>query len=294
MNRYLIFRTDRIGDFLISAILIKSIKLNDPKSNITIVASKKNYDYIKSFNFVDEVILLNNNLLSKIKVISKLRKCKLYDCIIIHDNKKRSKLISFFVRFKNKITFDDIEQYTHIDLIKNILNKLNFEFNHKSLDIFGNESSKISEDEKYILFHFDEKWIYKLYIDKYIKIEPTEIQLTNFLETLQAKTNKKVVITTGIKTPILLKKCLKNLNNKKITLIENLDFFNLEKIVLNSDLLISCHGAISHVASAFNIKQIDIIDKSYKYERWTKHFRNYDYIYRNDFILLSDQILERL
>ena len=54
MNRYLIFRTDRIGDFLISAILIKSIKLNDPKSNITIVASKKNYDYIKSFNFVDE------------------------------------------------------------------------------------------------------------------------------------------------------------------------------------------------------------------------------------------------
>ena len=166
MNRYLIFRTDRIGDFLISAILIKSIKLNDPKSNITIVASKKNYDYIKSFNFVDEVILLNNNLLSKIKVISKLRKCKLYDCIIIHDNKKRSKLISFFVRFKNKITFDDIEQYTHIDLIKNILNKLNFEFNHKSLDIFGNESSKISEDEKYILFHFDEKWIYKLYIDK--------------------------------------------------------------------------------------------------------------------------------
>ena len=32
MNKYLIFRTDRIGDFLILAILIKSIRRNDPDS----------------------------------------------------------------------------------------------------------------------------------------------------------------------------------------------------------------------------------------------------------------------
>ena len=61
MNRYLIFRTDRIGDFLISAILIKSIKQNDTSSHVTVIASKKNYDYIKSFKLVDEVILLKNN-----------------------------------------------------------------------------------------------------------------------------------------------------------------------------------------------------------------------------------------
>ena len=49
MNKYLIFRTDRIGDFLISAILIKSIKRNDPDSFINVVASENNYNYIKSF-----------------------------------------------------------------------------------------------------------------------------------------------------------------------------------------------------------------------------------------------------
>ena len=41
MNNYLFFRTDRIGDFLVSAILLNSIKRNDEKSHITIVCSKE-------------------------------------------------------------------------------------------------------------------------------------------------------------------------------------------------------------------------------------------------------------
>ena len=40
MKNYLIFRTDRIGDFLTTAILIKSIKFNDVNSKIVLVASK--------------------------------------------------------------------------------------------------------------------------------------------------------------------------------------------------------------------------------------------------------------
>ncbi len=60
MNKYLIFRTDRIGDFLLTAILINSIKRNESNSHVTVVASQKNYNYIKSFNSVDSVILLKN------------------------------------------------------------------------------------------------------------------------------------------------------------------------------------------------------------------------------------------
>ena len=41
MNKYLFFRTDRIGDFLLSAVLLRSIKRNDKSSHITIVASEK-------------------------------------------------------------------------------------------------------------------------------------------------------------------------------------------------------------------------------------------------------------
>ena len=74
MNKYLIFRTDRIGDFLLSLILIKSIKRNDIKSHITVVASNKNYDYIKSFKIVDEVILFKKGFFDRIKLILLLKK----------------------------------------------------------------------------------------------------------------------------------------------------------------------------------------------------------------------------
>ena len=66
MKKYLIFRTDRIGDFLFSLKFIKIIKLNDPHSEITIIASERNHNYIKTFNVIDKIILLKNNLFAKI------------------------------------------------------------------------------------------------------------------------------------------------------------------------------------------------------------------------------------
>jgi len=74
MNRYLIFRTDRIGDFLISAILLKCIKKSDPTASIIVVGSNKNSKYIQTFPYVDQVIQLNNNLFSKLNVFFKKKK----------------------------------------------------------------------------------------------------------------------------------------------------------------------------------------------------------------------------
>ena len=58
MNNYLFFRTDRIGDFLVSAILLKAIKRNDKKAYISVVASSKNYFFIKTLDFIDEVFYI--------------------------------------------------------------------------------------------------------------------------------------------------------------------------------------------------------------------------------------------
>ena len=77
-----------------------------------------------------------------------------------------------------------------------------------------------------------------------------------------------------------------------VNLYEGLNFLELEKITSKSDVLISCHGAISHVATANNIKQIDIIDRSYNYGKWTNHFRNYKFLYRDNFAKLSDKIID--
>ena len=293
MNRYLIFRTDRIGDFLVSAILIKSIKKNDKISFISVVASEKNYDYIKTFKFVDEVILLKNNFLDKIKLIFRLKALN-YHYIILHDNKKRSHFVSYFLNSKKKILITKFLHLSQIEIVKKILYICNFNFNQTDLDILDEKKINNFEQKNFILFHFDEKWIHKSYIKNYINIEPFKNELLLFLKSIILQTQKKIIITTGVAPPKVLDEIFSYNSYENILYVKNLDFLSLEKITINSDLLISCHGSISHLASAKKIRQIDIIDKSYNYSRWTEHFRNYSFIYRDSFINLSKKILEEL
>ena len=291
MNKYLIFRTDRIGDFLVSAILIKCIKANDPTAHISVVASRKNSSYIKTFPYVNQVIQLEDNFLSKINVLFRLFKYK-YKSIIIHDGKKRSKYISFFLKSEIKINISHFKKVSHIQIIKNILKKIKFNYFDETLDILKHRGYDKFNKKCFIQFHFDEKWIYKDYIKKFINIEPTENELIYFFKKIIIKSKKKLIITTGLNLPNKIKKIESVLNTLKIKVYKNLDFLELEKITSQSSVLISCHGAISHVAAANNIKQIDIIDKTYNYSKWTNHFRNYNYLHRDHFSSLSSRIID--
>lgn len=294
MNKYLIFRTDRIGDFLLTLILIKCIKRNDKKSYIAIVSSEKNYHYIKTFNFVDEVIKLKPNFFSRISAINQLRR-HTFKITIIHDGKNRSKFINFFIK-KNKSIFinnDDIKS-SHFSKIKKIIHSLNFSFDNSDLNILQNPNFSYNKKD-FIILHYDEKWSINTYISEYQNIEPSDEQFLDFINKIILKSNHNLVITTGIVTPPILKK-ISLRTNSNIKLIEGLNFMQLQEIVSQSKLLISCHGAISHVASAYNIKQIDIIDVNLKnpYSNWTSHFRNYFPVYRKNFKNLSAEILSLL
>ena len=288
-NKYLIFRTDRIGDLLVSAILIKSIKKNDPSSDVTLITSDKNYTYAKNFPFIDQIILLKNNFISKLSLISKLRENE-FNNVIIHDCKARSKIIAYFLKSKNKIIINHPERFSHIEIIKYILKKMNYLFYDESLNIFSHKKYQINKD-KILQLHFDEKWIHKKYIQKFINIEPNENELYDFIEKINTKSKTKLIITTGKNMPRILQNILPKIHDLNIKVYEKLNFNELEKITSSNSLLISCHGAISHIAAANKIPQIDIIDKSYNYKRWTDHFRNYHYIYRDSFANLSKEIL---
>ena len=297
MNKYLIFRTDKIGDFLLSAILIKSIKRNDPNSLIYIVASEKNFNYIKSFSFIDKVFLLKKGLINKFKLIISLNKEK-FNTIIVHDSKKRSNLISFFLNKNLKISLNSNNNISYFAEIKNILNHLNFDFENTDLDTLNNRLyNKFNNlHDENVIFHFDEKWIYNEYIQNYTNIQPSENELKFFLNSLVKKTNKKLIITTGVNSPKILDKIFSNQFNNQILYFKNLDFFEIENLLDKSNLLISCHGAISHLATAKNIEQIDIIEqsKSTFYNKWTDHFRNYKVVNRKKFTDLSKEILSLL
>tara|TARA_B110000037_G_C17089992_1_gene493611 strand:- start:69 stop:965 length:897 start_codon:yes stop_codon:yes gene_type:complete len=298
MNKYLIFRTDRIGDFLLSAILIKNIKRNDKNALIFVIGSEKNFDYIKKFDLVNEVYLFKKNLLSRFKLVKSLRQ-HYFKAVIIHDGKKRSEFINLFLKKKLSLSVDnkDIER-SHFAKIENIIKLLNFNFDSSDLNFLDikSKNSNISQKKKHIVLHYDEKWSIETYISKYKNIEPTEEQLSNFIYFLKKKSDYNLIITTGLNTPFILKNAINKIKDDKITFIVNSNFNELENIVSQSKLLISCHGAISHVASAYNVKQIDIIDTNIlnPYNNWTNHFRNYNSIHRKPFDQLSSDIIKLL
>ena len=210
----------------------------------------------------------------------------------LESRKNRSKILTLFLKSDNKIHIE--QQKTHIEIIMKVLKKLDFSFDENSLDLFSHKEKEGTNYGEFVQLHLDEKWIFEDYIKKFVNIEPNKTQLLNFIDNIISYTKKKLVITTGQKTPRILLEILPDLESRKVRLLENLDFLELEKITLKTSLLISCHGAISHVAAANKVKQIDIIDTSYDYFKWTKHFRNYDYLIRDKFENLSNKILKKL
>jgi len=328
-NKYIFFRTDRIGDFLLSAILIKSIKRSDRNSFITVVASKKNYLYIKNFIFVDEVILFPESYFSKIIFYLRFMFKKFY-LIALLDGKKRSLYFSLLTRSKFKFLFTykgfykvlfkifftkifyDNDSDNKISEIKNLLNFLGFNLDKSDLNTIDippvlARNFNIPSTDKYTLFHLDEKWIFKDYIHTYKSIEPeSEESLIKFIEQLVKKTKRDVIISTGDlpnRFTHFLKKKFFNYNNNiylyqvfdsKVFFLEDLNFLELEKLILFFNLLITCHGAVTHVAASFNIRIIDIIDKSEKvfFNKWTSHFDNHILIERNPFKVLTNKIID--
>ena len=173
---------------------------------------------------------------------------------------------------------------------------------------FSYSSEKIKLKEKYTLFHFDEKWIFSEYISKYKKIEPSFDQLKDFINLLIKKTSNNLVISTGNKSNVLIQSLVneyeeinknfyfKNFFDKKVYVTKDLNFFELKKLIHNCNLIITCHGASTHLASGFDKKIIDIFDESQRifYNKWNSHIRNYTYLYRAEFKILSEQILSKI
>ena len=104
MVNILIFRTDRIGDLLLTCPAIITIKKYFPNSKVSIVTSEKNFQYAKNLHIFENVYLFpNKNILKKIKFIYKISKL-FFDYIYIFDGKERSIIASIFIKSKNKLS----------------------------------------------------------------------------------------------------------------------------------------------------------------------------------------------
>lgn len=329
--KILIFRTDRVGDFILTSILLNSIKKNFSNVEIHVVASPKNYNFVKNSILIDNVYLFPSKKIINIYKFIKLLRENFFDYIIIADGKDRSILLSFLLkcRFriinirkkiflffkilkKNLIIYDNEKKLNKLELIKKNLFYLNAKFEYSDLDIFNKREKILYLSKKFknftfnnfILFHFDEKWITNKYISSYTSIEPSLEQLEKFISQIALMTNKDVVITNGFVENFLFNRLRENfnkiennlysklINTKKLILVDKVSFEELIDIVSISRLIITCHGAPTHVASSFNVKIIDIIEKNKEdfYNVYTSHLRNYNKIYRQDFSKLTNEI----
>ena len=181
---------------------------------------------------------------------------------------------------------------TQIEIIKIVCKKININFEEDSLNFLDDRRHPVLNIpfSKYLLLHFDEKWIYNNYIKKYKNIEPTKNELIDFIRNLVKKNN--LIITTGREISKLLNDIRFEIDYKEVKIFDKQNLLEIENIVFNSSLLISCHGWITHIAAAKNIKQIDIIDNSYPYDKWTSHLRNYNCLHRKSFKVLSKEIID--
>ena len=331
MKKFLIFRTDRIGDFILSCILIKSIKRNKPNSEITVICSEQNYEYVKNYSLVNNAKLYPKEFVKKIYFFYSLVKSD-FDCILSLDGKKRSifacviskaklKILSvtkiiykkIFFNLKDNILFVN-DFRSKIEEFKFILKKMDIDYSDKDLNIFESEKvisnldtiNKIP-DKSFNQLHLDEKWITEAYkgkrkIRNFKPINASIVQMYHFIEEFVMRSKKDLVISAGAQTNTLIsgvkEKLNKNgvfaINGKKIIILDNISFTDLKLIIKKADLVIACHGSPAHIASSFNTKIIDIFDKKNEkfYKFYTNHLRNYKYLYREDFTILAKNILQ--
>ena len=315
MKNVLIYRTDRIGDFLVCSSIYSSIKRNYNNCKIDIVCSNSNYNYVKSFDIFNKVFLFPEKFLDKIKFFFSLKK---YDKILVLEGKKRSIYMSIFKKTDKKIIFTPSNfikkifspffnksyfidyKIPKIELIIKCLNDLDCDFIDEDLTFlkkYENTNSLIYKNNysDYLLFNFDEKWLANKYIKSYQNIEPTIDELVFFLENISKK--KKIIITNGFVENHLIKKLQLIKDNtffNRVIIKDKIDLYELQSLIKESDFFISCHGGPTHMASNYNIKLIDIIDLSEKefFESYNHHIKNKTQLFRERFSILCEKILK--
>ena len=285
---FIIFRTDRLGDFIIHSRPIYELKIKYPKSHITVVCSDLNKRIISKYSFIDEVIIHNkkDKFLIKFKNFLKIIKKKYYAAFII-DGKKFSHLCNIFIRSKNKLGLVYTSQ-KKIFMFKYWVNKpfhfYNLIFFNK-YEVFTSKNSLVRSEnlcQKYInIFkNFNNKKIKtstkyifetnKICEENYRKI----VDMINYKDYLLIHFDEKWIDINGIDKHLI--KSIENFQNdtgKKIILTAYNNKFNYYKNLKKYFNYIDCSKELDLSKTSSNKSQIIILDnlELFLFERFIKY-----------------------
>tara|TARA_B100000700_G_C14961924_1_gene816934 strand:+ start:304 stop:1305 length:1002 start_codon:yes stop_codon:yes gene_type:complete len=308
LKKILVFRTDRLGDFIISKSVLNDL-IQTKKYIIDIVVSEKNYNYIKNFKSFNNIFTYKKNFFKFFFDYQNLFFSK-YDYILIHDGKRRSHLISFFLRGKkyslikfsksslffslikifNYSTFYNSETnllFNNLKFLNNHINKTN---NIKEIDFYFDynfDKSFYLDDKKYCVFHLDEKWFKNYYYKDFTYPDWNFEFFNKIIEILSKKFNLPILITTGnlnvefinnLINKFFIKKndniFFHNYLHENLILLKNLTFRQIEFVLKeNCSFLVACEGGITHLSHNLSIDTFAFIqgNRGNFYRHWTGH-----------------------
>ena len=301
MKKFIFFRNDRLGDFIILTNIIKSIKKKYKDSHITILCSPLNYHLVKKYKIIDRVYIYSKQIsfLKKISLLNKIINNNYYASFAV-DGKSFSNLCNFLIKAKYKLglvyrykllnfwlskpnflynyfifnkfeTFTskkDLEKIEHLPTkLINLANFFKLNLKPKDKYFFKIDSKEELKFKKYYSKYIRKKYILFHLDEKWNDLDSVKSKLFLNLSNLQKKIKKKIVITSFNNNFIyfnnLKKNILKLKSNKDFLLIQNSNLFLFERLIKHSICSISCHsGFLVQIAGTNSAKLIDIINKN--------------------------------
>ncbi|MDG2416176.1 MAG: hypothetical protein P8M06_00415 [Pelagibacterales bacterium] len=251
-------RFDRVLILKASISNLLFAKFLKPRSIFSIVSINQYKNKIKRYS---PPLVLNKFLLNG------------YEYIDCRNNYRDSANVHMSSHFTNLI--NNLYEGIDVDHNRNYYSspylKLEGEKYHDNL----NNHYKINTN-KVIVFHFDEKW------DDY-NDQPKKF--IHFIKKLQVKTNTTIFISNGIAKNKFENYLFKSFEfqkkessrnifqsniNKKIFFFDKLKIIQLFYLAKISDLIITPHGALTHIASIYKVNIIDLIslEKKFFFNKW--------------------------
>ncbi len=301
MKKFIFFRNDRLGDFIILTNILKSIKEKYQDSHITVVCSPLNYSLIKKYKIVNQIYIHSkkNSFYKTISLLNKIIRNNYYASFAV-DGKSFSNICNLLIKAKYKLglvynykifnfwfskpnflykyfIFDKYETFTskkNLTKIEHLPTKLINLANYFKLNLKPKKKYyfNITIKDKKIFKKYYTKFIKKKYIllhfdEKWTDINSINDKLFLNLLKLQKRIKKKIIITSfKNKNEYFLnlkKKISKHKHDKNILLVENSNLPFFERLINHSICSISCHsGFLVQIAGSNSCNLIDVIHKN--------------------------------
>ena len=301
MKKFIFFRNDRLGDFIILTNIIRAIKKKYKDSHISILCSPLNSSFIKRYKIVDQVHVYSKHIsfLKKIEILRKIISENYYASFAV-DGKSFSNLCNLLINSKyklgliykykffniwfskpnflyNYLFFNKSETFTSKKNLKKIEhlpskflslgNFLGLKIKLKDRYFFETNNNENLKFNKFKLRYLKKNYLLIHFDEKWNDILFINNKLFSSLLYLQKKTKKQLILTSYQNNFNYFKTLKKNIKQYKnfanISIIENSNLFFFERLINNSICSVSCHsGFLVQIAGSNNTNLIDIINKN--------------------------------